>query len=118
MEQMVEYLVAAIEKMDGKIDTNLKEMNAGQEHLKEEMRTSQELLKEEMLAKMETNQERMDAKIDAHHKRMMARMYSQLENLEVALDIFEERLKKMDTTDLEVSREKSESVMEQQGVPK
>jgi hypothetical protein len=33
MEQMMEHLVAAVEKMDA----NLQEMKAGQEHLKEEM---------------------------------------------------------------------------------
>jgi uncharacterized protein (UPF0305 family) len=61
VEQMMERLVATIEKMDAKSDTNLQEMKAGHKHLNEGM-----------LAKMETNQERMDA----HHKRMMARIGS------------------------------------------
>jgi hypothetical protein len=42
-----------------KMDANLEEMKAGQEHVKEDM-----------LAKMETNQERRDAKLDARHKRI------------------------------------------------
>jgi DNA polymerase II large subunit len=54
MEQLLEHLVAAIEKMGAKIDTNQKQMKTGQEHPKEEMRAGQEHLKEEMLAKMET----------------------------------------------------------------
>jgi hypothetical protein len=33
--------------------------------------------------------------------------------MDAALDVFEERLNKMDTTDLEVNREKSEVVVEQ-----
>jgi hypothetical protein len=55
-----------------KTDANLKEMKAGQEHLKEEML----------------------AKLDAHHERMMARMDSQLEKMETTVDVFEERLTK------------------------
>jgi hypothetical protein len=42
-----------------KMDANLEEMKAGQEHLKEEM-----------LAEMETNQGRIDAMSDAHHERI------------------------------------------------
>jgi hypothetical protein len=62
-----EHLVAAIEKMDAKIDANqektdanLKELKADQEHLKEETM----------------------AKLDVHHERMMYRVDSQLEKLE------------------------------------
>jgi hypothetical protein len=61
MEQMMEHLVVATEKLDAKTDANqektdanLKEMKAGQKHLKEEML----------------------AKSDAHHKRMITRMGS------------------------------------------
>jgi hypothetical protein len=46
-----------------------------------EMRADRELLKEEMLAKMEANQKRWMLR-DAHHERMMARMDSQLEKME------------------------------------
>jgi cytochrome c553 len=58
----------------------------------EEMRASQELLKEEVLAKL-----------DAHYERMMARMGSQLEKIEATVDIFQGRLNKMDTMDLEAN---------------
>jgi hypothetical protein len=71
--------------------------------LREVMRAGKELLKEEMLAKMETKQERLDAKLGAHYERMMARMESQLEQMEAALDVFKERLNKMDTTNLEAN---------------
>jgi hypothetical protein len=55
MEQMLEYLVAAIEEMDA----HIKEMKAGQQNLEQGM-----------LAKMETNQERMNAKRDANKEKM------------------------------------------------
>jgi hypothetical protein len=42
---------------------------------------------------------------------------SGLEEIEAAVDVFEERLHKMDTTDLEANREKSEAVVVQQDVP-
>jgi hypothetical protein len=58
------------------------------------------------------------AKLDAFHERMMARMGSQLEKMEAAVDVFEEGLNKMDTTDLEANREKSEAVAEQQDAHK
>jgi hypothetical protein len=45
----------------------------------------------------------MMTKLDAHHKRMMARMGSKPEKMETTVHVFEERLKKMDTMDLEVS---------------
>jgi hypothetical protein len=48
----------------------------------------------------------------------MARMNSQLEKMEAAVDVFEERLNKMATTDLEANREKSEAVAEQQDAHK
>jgi hypothetical protein len=60
MEQMTKCLVATIEKTDAKtdayqvkMDADLKEMKADQEHLKETVTASQELLKEEMLAKID-----------------------------------------------------------------
>jgi hypothetical protein len=56
-----------------------------------------------MLTKMETNQERMDAKLDAHHERMKARMESELEKMEASVGVFEERLNKMNTMDLEAT---------------
>jgi hypothetical protein len=49
---------------------------------------------------------------------MMARIDSQLEKMEAAVDVFEEGLKKLDTTDLEANREKSEAVTEKQDAPK
>jgi hypothetical protein len=49
---------------------------------------------------------------------MTARMDSQLEKMEAMVDVFEERLKKMDTTDFEANRGKLETVVEQQDVPK
>jgi hypothetical protein len=45
----------------------------------------------------------MRATLDAHHERMIARMDSQLEKMEAAVDVSEERLNKMDTTLLEVN---------------
>jgi hypothetical protein len=58
------------------------------------MKDGQEFLKEEMLAKL-----------DVHHEKMMVRMNSQLEKMDAAVDVFEERLNRMDTTELEVNRE-------------
>jgi hypothetical protein len=40
-----------------------------------------------------------------------------LEETEVMMDVFEERLDKMDTTDLEANPEEKETVAEQQEVP-
>jgi hypothetical protein len=114
---MMECLVAAIEKMDVKIDANQKHMITNQEHLKEEMGVSQKFLKDIILAKMDTNQERMDAKLDGHQESMMAKK-SQLEEMKNAVDVCEKRLNKKDNMDLETSREKSNAVAEQQDVPK
>jgi hypothetical protein len=50
---------------------------------------------------METNQQKITVKLDGHHERMMARMDSQLE--EATVDVFEEMLNKMDTTDLQAN---------------
>jgi hypothetical protein len=50
--------------------------------------------------KTETYQESAMVELDAHHERMMARMDSQLETTEVAVYIVEERMNKLDTTDL------------------
>jgi hypothetical protein len=88
---MMERLVAATEKMDAKIDAN--EVNT------------------------ETNQEKTTANLDAHHERMV-RKDSQLEKIEAAVEVFEERLNKTDTVDFEANREKSEAVAEQQDAPK
>jgi hypothetical protein len=57
------------------------------------MKADQEFMKEEMLTKM-------DATLYAHHESMMAKMESQLEEMKTAVDVAEERLNKMDTTDL------------------
>jgi hypothetical protein len=57
-------------------------------------------------------------KLDAHHERMMARMVSQPKKMEAVVDVFKEKLKKMDTTDLEANWEKLEDVTEHQEVPK
>jgi hypothetical protein len=89
MEHTMASLLAAIR-------TNREEMRAGQEHLKEEMM----------------------AKLDARDERMMSRMDSHLETMEAAVDIFEERLNEMDTTDFEGNREKSDCKAEQQDAPK
>jgi hypothetical protein len=48
----------------------------------------------------------------------MAKMDSQLEKMEVLAVVFEEKLNKMDTMDLEANPEKSEPVAEQQDTPK
>jgi hypothetical protein len=52
---------------------------------------------------IDANQEKMMPKLDVHHKRMMARLDSQLEKMEAVVDVFDERLNKMDTTDSEAS---------------
>jgi hypothetical protein len=72
-----------------------------------EIRTGQEYPKEEMMAKL-----------DAHHERMMARVDSELKKMEAMLDVFEERLNIMNTTDLEANQEKSEITVEQQAAYK
>jgi hypothetical protein len=48
----------------------------------------------------------------------MARMDSLLEKMETTVDVFEESLNIMDTTDLEANRETLEAVTEQQDNPK
>jgi hypothetical protein len=96
MEQMMACLLAEMKTNQARTAASLKEM-------KEEMRAGQELLKEEMLTKMETDEERTDAKLDAHHERMMAGMNSELEKVEDAVGVFEERLNRMDTMDLEAN---------------
>jgi hypothetical protein len=45
----------------------------------------------------------MKTKLDACHERMMARMDSQLDKIEAMVDVFEERLTKMDTMNLEAN---------------
>ncbi|XP_023720006.1 uncharacterized protein LOC111871262 [Cryptotermes secundus] len=87
MEQMMEHLVAVIEKMDAKIEANKE--------------------------KIETNQEKVIAKLDAHHESMMARLGSQLEKMEATVDVFKERLNKMDTTDLEAVAEQQDAPKEE-----
>jgi hypothetical protein len=89
MEQMMARLLAEIR-------TNREELEAGREHLKEDIM----------------------AKLDAYHERVMARMYSQLEKMKAAENVFEERLNKMDTTDFEAKPGKSDAVEERQNVHK
>jgi hypothetical protein len=92
LEQMMACLLAEMKTNQVKMDANLKEMKevrAGQEHLKEEMRACQEL-KEEMLAKL-----------DAHHERTMVRIGSQLRKMEACLE-------KMEATDLQANPEETE----------
>jgi uncharacterized coiled-coil protein SlyX len=107
MEQMMACL---LDEIKAEIRTNQAKTVA---YLRQ-MIASQELLKEEMLAKMETNKERMeanqekvDAKLDAHHERMMVRMDSQLEKMEATVDVFKERLKNMEATNLEAHPEET-----------
>jgi hypothetical protein len=50
-EQILERLLAKMNVLEEKADTNLKEMRAGQEHLREEMKANQE----KMEAKVQTN---------------------------------------------------------------
>jgi hypothetical protein len=97
---MITCPLAEVRTSQEKTNVNLKEIRAGQEHLKEEMRAGQEPLKEEMLAKL-----------DAHHKRMMARMDSWLEKMEACLG-------KTEVTDLETNPVEIESEVEQQEVLK
>jgi hypothetical protein len=47
----------------------------------------------------------MLAKSDAHHKWMRARIDSQREKMEATVDVFNERLNKMDTMDLDANQE-------------
>jgi hypothetical protein len=71
-----------------------------------------------LVVMIQNNQEKMMAKLDAHHERMTARIDSQIEKMEAAVNVFEERLNKMDATDLEANRGKLEDVAEQQDIPK
>jgi hypothetical protein len=80
---------AEVETNKAKTGTNLREMRA-----------SQELLKEEILAKLH-----------ACHERMMARMDFQLEKMEACLG-------NMESTDLEADPEEIESKVEHEEVPK
>jgi hypothetical protein len=49
---------------------------------------------------------------------MMARMDSQPEKMEAVIDVFEEGLDKMDTTELEDNPKKSDAIEKHQEVPK
>jgi hypothetical protein len=62
-EEMTARLEIMMQNNQEKTDANLKEIRAGQEHLKGKML----------------------AKLDAHHERIMARMDSQLEKMEACL---------------------------------
>jgi cell division FtsZ-interacting protein ZapD len=77
MEQIIEHLVDVTERMDaktdtnkGKMDANLKEIRACQEHLIQEIRANQKLLKEEMVAKLYSDHEQMMARMNAQIKKM------------------------------------------------
>jgi hypothetical protein len=59
----------------------------------------------------------MLAKSDAHHERM-TRMDSQLQKIKAMVDVFEERLNKMNTMNLEANQKKLEAIVEQQEVPR
>jgi chromosome segregation ATPase len=84
---------------------------------------STEAIQEEMKAKMNKNQEKMDdwlEEMKAWRKKTTAcqeateacleKAKAGREEMEAALGVFEERLDKMDVTDLEANREKSEGV--------
>jgi hypothetical protein len=92
MEQMMEGLLA-------KMDVNLKEIKACQEHPKEEIRVGLELQKEKMLVKL-----------DVHHERMMVKVDFQLEKMEASLE-------KTEATYLEANPEEIKSKSELQEVP-
>jgi hypothetical protein len=111
LDEMVARQEAVIQSNQEKTDTNLKEIRAGQENLKEGMRAGQELLKEEMLAKMEINQERMDGKSDAHYENVMVRMDSQLQKMEACL-------RKTKVMNLEANPEEIESEEEHEVLKK
>jgi hypothetical protein len=88
MEQMMVHLLA--------------EIKTNQKYLEEEIKAGQALLKEKLLAKIETNQEGTEAyqekavdKLYAHHERKMVRMDSQPVKMEVVVDVFKRRLKKI-----------------------
>jgi hypothetical protein len=49
---------------------------------------------------------------------MLARMDSYLEKMEATVDVFKEKLEKMDTTDSEANPEEIESEAEHEEVPK
>jgi hypothetical protein len=91
MEQMMAYLLANIKAeirtSQAKTDATLKELKAGQEHLKDEI-----------LTKMEINQEKMMAKLDASHQRLMARIDSKLETVKTCLG-------KNEVTDFQANQE-------------
>jgi hypothetical protein len=56
-----------------------------------------------LVVMIQNNQEKVMAILDAHHKRMMARMDFKLEEMEDVVDIFEDRLNKMDTKGFEAN---------------
>jgi hypothetical protein len=57
-----------IQNNQEKMDANLMEIRAGQEHLKEEMLTKMETNRERMDAKIDTNQENIEARIEANNE--------------------------------------------------
>lgn len=93
---MMACLLAEIRTNQAKADGNLQEMM-------EEITAHQELLKQEMLAKL-----------NVYPKRMMARMDSQLENMKAVEYIQDKTFNKIDTTVLEASRERAQTVVELQ----
>jgi uncharacterized coiled-coil protein SlyX len=115
MEQMMAHLLV---KMKAETRTTQAKVDASLNEMKEEKMARLGAMIQKNQERMETNQEKTMAKLDAHHERMVARTDFQLEKMEAAMDVFEERLKKVNTTDLEASREKLKTVVEQQGIPK
>jgi phage-related minor tail protein len=104
IEQIMECLLA---KINAEIRTNQAKAD-----------TALKYMAARLVVMIQNNQEKMMVMSHAHHKRMMARMDSQIEKMEDAVNVFKERLNKMDTTDLEANREMSEVVAEQHDIPK
>jgi hypothetical protein len=90
--------------MEAKMDTNQEKMDAWLEEIKawQEEMTAYEEPTEACLDEAETNPEKKAGLVE----------------MEVAVDVSEERLDKMDTADLEANREKSDAVADYLEVPK
>jgi uncharacterized protein YgiM (DUF1202 family) len=100
MEQMMALLLA---EKKAKRRTNQAKADADLKEIEEEMTARLETMIQKTQERMETNQEK-NGQVRCPIRKDDGQMDSQLEKMEAAVDVFEERFKKMDTADLETNR--------------
>jgi hypothetical protein len=88
-----------LRSFEKKTEANLKEMKAGQEHLKEEIMSDLKTQIGWLTSCTDVSQEKVEACLE--------KAKASLEEMEAAVDVFEEGLDKMDTMDLKANQENS-----------